>query len=88
MVQWETDGTGRQKIWVNADDESDTPIKNYTGITLDPDYTEVGMFKLGIYKTGWRTSSTAANQEAMSPRIFYHDDVRIGYSFADACASL
>lgn len=84
-AKWSTGSDGEIKVWVNPTSEANTPAKSYTGKTLIDDYTEVGMFKIGIYKTGWRTTSPPPNMAAMSPRIFEHDDIRLGRTFAEAC---
>lgn len=93
VYKWEQNGTGFHKLWVNPSSEASTPVINYSGQTLmndiagtpDPEPYYVGKFKIGDYKTGWRTSQTAANQEAMSPREFHHGYVRIADNFEAAC---
>ena len=85
-AKWTTQSNGELKIWVNPSSEASTPVKNYRGPTLIPQYTEIVMFKIGLYKTMWRTDNPPTNMAAMSPRIFDHDDVRVGRTFAEACA--
>lgn len=85
VYKWSKTGTGFHKIWINATAESNTPVLNYSGATLIAAPQYVGKVKIGNYKTGWRTTNTAANQEAMSPRILDIDDVRVATTFAGAC---
>ena len=84
-AKWTTDNDGEIKVWVNPASESSTPVKSYSGQTLIDEYTNIVKFKIGIYKPTWRTIRPPSNMAAMSPRIFDHDDVRVGLSFADAC---
>ncbi len=84
-AKWSTSNDGEIKVWVNPTSESNTPAKYFAGKTLIDDYTEVGMFKIGLYKPEWRTTRPPPNMMAMSPRIFEHDDVRMGRTFAEAC---
>jgi hypothetical protein len=83
---WTTDDTGSLKVWLNPSSESSSPVFQWSGRTLPLNYTNVGKFKVGIYKPNWRTVNfpTPFNS-ATSPRIVEHDDVGVGLSFADAC---
>jgi hypothetical protein len=58
---------------------------NFNGQTVPEVYKNPGKFKIGLYKPQWRTIRPPSNMEAMSPRIFDHDDVRVGRSFGEAC---
>ena len=86
-AKWTTADDGEIKVWVNPTSESSTPVKSYSGQTLIDEYTEIVKFKIGNYKPTWRAVHPPANMAAMSPRIFDHDDVRVGRSFAEACGS-
>jgi hypothetical protein len=84
-AKWTTHDDGEIKVWVNPTSESSVPVKNYHGQTLIDEYTRIVKFKIGNYKPTWRTIRPPANMEAMSPRIFDLDDVRVASNFADAC---
>ena len=84
-AKWTTQSNGELKIWVNPSSEASATVKNFVGQTLIDGYTNLVKFKIGNYKTRWRTSNPPSNMAAMSPRIFDHDDVRVGLSFAEAC---
>jgi Polysaccharide lyase len=86
-AKWTTDNTGSLNVWVNASSESSTPAFKWSGQTVPADYTNLGKFKVGIYKPRWRSVNfpTPFNP-ATSPRIVEHDDIRVGLSFAEACA--
>ena len=84
-AKWTTSSHGELKVWVNPASENSTPVKSYSGKTLIDEYTKIVKFKIGIYKPTWRTVHPPSNMAAMSPRIFDHDDVRVGRSFAEAC---
>ena len=85
---WTTNDTGDLKVWLNPSSESSTPAFQWSGQTVPSDYTNLGKFKVGIYKPNWRSANfpTPFNS-ATSPRIVEHDDVRVGTSFADACGA-
>jgi hypothetical protein len=85
VYKWKKDATGFHKIWVNPTAESNTPVLNYSGVTLIAAPQYVGKVKIGNYKTAWRSTSNTPNQEAMSPRIIDVDDVRVATTFAKAC---
>lgn len=76
---------GIYKVWINADSESDAPVKNFTGRTIVDQWDALFKTKIGIYKPVWRTNNPPSNIVAMSPRIVHVDDFRIGVSFAEAC---
>jgi Polysaccharide lyase len=84
-AKWTTHNDGEIKVWVNPASENSTPAKSYSGRTLIDGWTALGRFKIGLYKPEWRTTRPPSNMTAMSPRIFEHDDIRVGKSFADAC---
>jgi hypothetical protein len=84
-AKWTTADDGEIKVWVNPASENSTPAKNYSGRTLIDGWTNLVMFKIGLYKPKWRTGSPPSNMSAMSPRIFEHDDIRVAASFAEAC---
>jgi Polysaccharide lyase len=84
-ARWATNSSGRFRVWLNPTSENSQPALNFNGQTVPEIYNQPGKFKIGLYKPQWRTVRPPSNMEAMSPRVFYHDDVRVGKSFAEAC---
>jgi hypothetical protein len=85
---WTTDDAGSLKVWVNPGSENSAPALQWSGQTVPADYTNLGKFKVGIYKPNWRSKNfpTPFNT-ATSPRIVEHDDVRVALNYADACGA-
>lgn len=83
---WIINSSGSLKVWVNPSSESSTPAFQWSGQTLPTAYTNIAKFKIGLYKTKWRTNNFPNPfNSATSPRVVEHDDVRVGLSFAAAC---
>ncbi len=64
-VRWATDTTGLLQVWMNGNQ-----LINRSNIKTA---TVVSFFKLGINKFGWGTQTSAVTQ-----RILYFDEVRVG----------
>lgn len=65
-VKWESDNTGVMQVWKDG-----KLVIDKTGIQTAP--PEGTYFKLGMNKWGWLDQSSAITQ-----RVFYFDEVRIG----------
>lgn len=85
-VDWRNNNTGLIKVWRNPSAETDTPTFQQNNITTVPTGLQAGKFKIGLYKSVWRTNNFPNPfNSATSPRVVEHDDVRMGLTFAEAC---
>ena len=79
--RWSTTTNGSVKVWHDPVSEATTPVHQASNIqTLSPTYTGIATYKVGCYKPDW---SVAAPDLGMSPRVYHHDNAKIGLTFLD-----
>ncbi|WP_163931097.1 heparin lyase I family protein [Paraferrimonas sp. SM1919] len=73
-----TSGSGVLEVWMKTEADSNyTKVIDYSGSTKR-DTNSQGYFKWGLYKSSWDSKNT----DSIS-RTIYHDNVRVGESFAE-----
>lgn len=83
QVDWTYHGDGRVRVWFKSNTQSNYAlVLDRTGANMTND-VEDGFLKWGIYKPSWKSGPTAVTE-----RQFWHDNVRVGSTFAQVDPSL
>ena len=84
QVNWNyLPGNGRVRVWLKSNTQSNYAlVADRLGPNMRNDSHD-GYLKWGIYKPSWNTGPTAVSQ-----RQFWHDNVRVGSTFAQVDPSL